>query len=237
MDALVLRASAQLESGVQFPGTRKNCFPDFKTTDRWSRRLPFARAHRLIVNAMRASGTGMMSPEPGDQSVYDDDLDDGTEASLLESSLLEEGASSRPGDRIWVGIRLRPQSQREREARDKPVWEQAPPGNCGIKYVGAARNQTAQNAWQFDRVFESKADNDEVYRDCAQSVVKASMEGFNGTGAPVHGMERLLAVSSCAADSACARWTAFVTAARYSLRSPLLQSSLMASLAAARRTR
>lgn len=128
-----------------------------------------------------ASSGGMMSPEAGDPFLDDDGLD---EASLVESSLMEETAASmRPGDRIWVGIRIRPQSDREREARDKPVWEGVQEN--GIKYSGTARNQTSKTTWQFDRVFDAKSDSDEVYRDCAQSVVKASMEGYHGTGASV----------------------------------------------------
>lgn len=118
-----------------------------------------------------------MSPDPGDPFLDDDGLD---EASLVESSLMEETPSLRPGDRIWVGIRIRPQSAREREARDKPVWEAA--ANNGVKYTGAARSGTAKTTWEFDRVFDPKADSDQVYQECAQSVVKASMEGYHGTG-------------------------------------------------------
>lgn len=179
-----------------------------------------------------------MGPEPGD-SYADDGLDEASldEANLVESSILEEAAAAgggRPGDRIWVGIRIRPQSQKEREARDKPVWEAEKTG--GIKFTGPVRNQTAKSTFQFDRVFSPSADSDEVYRDCAQSVVKASMEGFHGTGAGETPMRPPQAVHGA---RECAR-TAVMGPARAALKPsaplPPQQSSRTASLALERPT-
>nr|KYP64922.1 Kinesin-related protein 11 [Cajanus cajan] len=82
--------------------------------------------------------------------------------------------SSRSGDSISVTIRFRPLSEREYQRGDEIAWYAD-----GDKIVRNEYNPAT--AYAFDRVFGPHTNSDEVYEVAAKPVVKAAMEGVNGT--------------------------------------------------------
>ncbi|PIN26244.1 Kinesin-like protein [Handroanthus impetiginosus] len=81
---------------------------------------------------------------------------------------------SRSGDSISVTIRFRPLSEREYQRGDEIAWYAD-----GDKIV---RNEyNPMTAYGFDRVFDPNTNTQEVYEVAARPVVKAAMEGVNGT--------------------------------------------------------
>ncbi|KAK4437724.1 Kinesin-like protein KIN-7D, mitochondrial [Sesamum alatum] len=82
--------------------------------------------------------------------------------------------ASRSGDSISVTIRFRPLSEREYQRGDEIAWYAD-----GDKIV---RNEyNPMTAYAFDRVFGPNTITEEVYEVAARPVVKAAMEGINGT--------------------------------------------------------
>ncbi|KAL7583877.1 hypothetical protein Lser_V15G45707 [Lactuca serriola] len=83
---------------------------------------------------------------------------------------------SRPagGDSISVTIRFRPLSEREYQRGDEIAWYAD-----GDKLVRNEYNPATSYA--FDRVFGSFAETHEVYEVAAGPVIKAAMDGINGT--------------------------------------------------------
>lgn len=89
-------------------------------------------------------------------------------------SPVEEVDSSTPRDSISVTIRFRPLSEREYQRGDEIAWYAD-----GDKIV---RNEfNPATAYAFDKVFGPHTNSDEVYEIAAKPVVKAAMEGVNGT--------------------------------------------------------
>ncbi|KAK8316299.1 hypothetical protein V6Z12_A13G033900 [Gossypium hirsutum] len=82
--------------------------------------------------------------------------------------------ASRSGDSISVTIRFRPLNEREFQRGDEIAWYAD-----GDKIVRNEYNPAT--AYAFDRVFGSHATSQEVYEIAAKPVVKAAMEGVNGT--------------------------------------------------------
>ncbi|CAJ1973042.1 unnamed protein product [Sphenostylis stenocarpa] len=82
--------------------------------------------------------------------------------------------SSRSGDSISVTIRFRPLSEREYQRGDEIAWYAD-----GDKIVRNEYNPAT--AYAFDRVFGPHTNSEEVYEVAAKPVVKAAMEGINGT--------------------------------------------------------
>ncbi|XP_051132720.1 kinesin-like protein KIN-7D, mitochondrial [Andrographis paniculata] len=81
---------------------------------------------------------------------------------------------SKSGDSISVTIRFRPMSEREYQRGDEITWYAD-----GDKIV---RNEyNPMTAYGFDRVFGPNTNTQEVYEVAARPVVKAAMEGVNGT--------------------------------------------------------
>ncbi|KAG8368190.1 hypothetical protein BUALT_Bualt15G0019400 [Buddleja alternifolia] len=81
---------------------------------------------------------------------------------------------SRSGDSISVTIRFRPLSEREYQRGDEIAWYAD-----GEKIV---RNEyNPMTAYAFDRVFGPNTCTPEVYEVAARPVVKAAMDGVNGT--------------------------------------------------------
>ncbi|KAM1790421.1 hypothetical protein ACFX12_034486 [Malus domestica] len=78
------------------------------------------------------------------------------------------------GDSISVTIRFRPLSEREFQRGDEVTWYAD-----GDKIVRNEYNPAT--AYAFDRVFGQHANSQEVYEVAAKPVVKAAMEGVNGT--------------------------------------------------------
>ncbi|XP_042017344.1 kinesin-like protein KIN-7D, mitochondrial [Salvia splendens] len=94
----------------------------------------------------------------------------------MEEQLIGEplGSASRSGDSISVAIRFRPLSEREYQRGDEVAWYAD-----GEKTV---RNEyNPMTAYAFDKVFGSNTNTPEVYEVAARPVVKAAMDGVNGT--------------------------------------------------------
>nr|XP_009788278.1 PREDICTED: kinesin-like protein KIF3A isoform X8 [Nicotiana sylvestris] len=91
-----------------------------------------------------------------------------------EELLAEPVDMSRAGESISVTVRFRPMSEREYNKGDEIAWYAD-----GDKIV---RNEyNAATAFAFDRVFGPDTCTQEVYEIAARPVVKAAMEGVNGT--------------------------------------------------------
>ncbi|XP_010271503.1 PREDICTED: kinesin-like protein KIN-7D, mitochondrial [Nelumbo nucifera] len=82
--------------------------------------------------------------------------------------------TSRSRDSISVTVRFRPLSEREFQRGDEIAWYAD-----GDKIVRSEYNPAT--AYAFDRVFGPSANSQEVYDVAARPVVKAAMEGINGT--------------------------------------------------------
>ncbi|XP_057725410.1 kinesin-like protein KIN-7D, mitochondrial [Arachis stenosperma] len=91
-----------------------------------------------------------------------------------EELIAEPLDSSRSADSISVTIRFRPLSEREYQRGDEIAWYAD-----GDKIVRHEYNPAT--AYAFDRVFGPHANSEEVYEVAAKPVVKAAMEGVNGT--------------------------------------------------------
>ncbi|GAB4837854.1 Kinesin-like protein KIN-7D, mitochondrial [Ancistrocladus abbreviatus] len=78
------------------------------------------------------------------------------------------------GDSISVTVRFRPMNDREYQHGDEIAWY--PDGD---KIVRSEYNPAT--AYAFDKVFGQNATSEEVYEVAARPVVKAAMEGVNGT--------------------------------------------------------
>ncbi|KAL2346093.1 hypothetical protein Fmac_000093 [Flemingia macrophylla] len=91
-----------------------------------------------------------------------------------EDLIAEPLDSSRSADSISVTIRFRPLSEREYQRGDEIAWYAD-----GDKIVRNEYNPAS--AYAFDRVFGPHTNSDEVYEVAAKPVVKAAMEGVNGT--------------------------------------------------------
>ncbi|VVA30437.1 PREDICTED: kinesin [Prunus dulcis] len=91
-----------------------------------------------------------------------------------EELLAEMLEAPRGGDSISVTIRFRPLSEREFQRGDEITWYAD-----GDKIVRNEYNPAT--AYAFDRVFGQHANSQEVYEVAAKPVVKAAMEGVNGT--------------------------------------------------------
>ncbi|XP_051135073.1 kinesin-like protein KIN-7D, mitochondrial isoform X1 [Andrographis paniculata] len=93
-----------------------------------------------------------------------------------EDQLVAEPMDEAPrsGDSISVTIRFRPMSDREYHRGDEIAWYAD-----GDKIV---RNEyNPMTAYAFDRVFGPDTNTEEVYEVAARPVVKAAMDGINGT--------------------------------------------------------
>ncbi|MED6204315.1 Kinesin-like protein KIN-7M, chloroplastic, partial [Stylosanthes scabra] len=91
-----------------------------------------------------------------------------------EELIAEPVDSSRSADSISVTIRFRPLSEREYQRGDEIAWYAD-----GDKIVRNEYNPAT--AYAFDRVFGPHTNSEEVYEVAAKPVVKAAMEGVNGT--------------------------------------------------------
>ncbi|KAK7404406.1 hypothetical protein VNO78_05282 [Psophocarpus tetragonolobus] len=92
----------------------------------------------------------------------------------MDEVITEPVDSSRARDSISVTIRFRPLSEREYQRGDDIAWYAD-----GDKIVRNEYNPAT--AYAFDRVFGPHTNSDEVYEVAAKPVVKAAMEGVNGT--------------------------------------------------------
>ncbi|KAK6776164.1 hypothetical protein RDI58_027165 [Solanum bulbocastanum] len=81
---------------------------------------------------------------------------------------------SRSGESISVTVRFRPMSEREYQKGDESAWYAD-----GDKIVRNEYNPAT--AYAFDKVFGPDTSTQDVYEVAARPVVKAAMEGINGT--------------------------------------------------------
>lgn len=93
---------------------------------------------------------------------------------MADELLAEPVDTSRSGDSISVTIRFRPMSEREYQRGDEIAWYAD-----GDKIVRNEYNPAT--AYAFDRVFGPNTSTQDVYEVAARPVVKAAMEGVNGT--------------------------------------------------------
>ncbi|PON99874.1 Kinesin-like protein [Trema orientale] len=91
-----------------------------------------------------------------------------------EELIAEPLDAPRSGDSISVTIRFRPLSEREFQKGDEIAWYAD-----GDKIVRNEYNPAT--AYAFDKVFGPHTNSQEVYEVAAKPVVKAAMEGVNGT--------------------------------------------------------
>ncbi|GLT30633.1 hypothetical protein SLA2020_054240 [Shorea laevis] len=91
-----------------------------------------------------------------------------------EELIAEPAEAPRTSDSISVTIRFRPMNEREFQRGDEVAWYAD-----GDKIVRNEYNPAT--AYAFDRVFGPPAISQEVYEVAGRPVVKAAMEGVNGT--------------------------------------------------------
>ncbi|XP_015892553.3 kinesin-like protein KIN-7D, mitochondrial [Ziziphus jujuba] len=91
-----------------------------------------------------------------------------------EELMLEPLDTSRSGDSISVTIRFRPLSDREYQRGDEIAWY--PDGDKIVR-----NEYNPATAYAFDKVFGQHTNSQDVYEVAAKPVVKAAMEGVNGT--------------------------------------------------------
>ena len=113
-------------------------------------------------------------------------------------SEVSEGGSAEQA--IWVGVRIRPPSDKERHAREAQVWDvseddrelrltsptgptaHASPQNAASPGKDSANAKSSQRTrYTADRVFGPEAANDEVYAQAARDIVRGALRGVNGT--------------------------------------------------------
>ncbi|MCE0480849.1 NADH-ubiquinone oxidoreductase chain 1, partial [Datura stramonium] len=91
-----------------------------------------------------------------------------------EELITEPVDMSRSGESISVTVRFRPLSEREYQKGDEIAWFADGDRTVRNEYNPAT-------AYAFDRVFGPDSSTQEVYEVAARPVVKAAMEGINGT--------------------------------------------------------
>ncbi|XP_043712622.1 kinesin-like protein KIN-7D, mitochondrial isoform X2 [Telopea speciosissima] len=135
------------------------------------------------TSSFYSSGSGFttrsMTPSRGpSDSMYPSSIGYGsrTPAGCASADELigEPVDTSRSGDSISVTVRFRPMSEREFQRGDEIAWYAD-----GDKIVRSEYNPAT--AYAFDRVFGPDTTSQQVYDVAARPVVKAAMEGVNGT--------------------------------------------------------
>ncbi|MED6181339.1 Kinesin-like protein KIN-7D, mitochondrial [Stylosanthes scabra] len=124
------------------------------------------------------AGLGGRSATPShglsESNYYDAMCHSPVEFGMEDESIAEPLESSSSRDSISVTIRFRPLSEREYQRGDEIAWYAD-----GDKIV---RNEYhPATAYAFDRVFGPHTSTDEVYEVAAKPVVRAAMDGVNGT--------------------------------------------------------
>ncbi|KAL3350788.1 hypothetical protein AABB24_023289 [Solanum stoloniferum] len=139
------------------------------------------RSSSSTATSILGSGTGVSSKSvtPGrnrSNSEYSRGYGNRTPVSYqsTEELIAEPVDMSRAGESISVTVRFRPLSEREYNKGDEIVWY--PDGDKIVR-----NEYNAATAFAFDRVFGPDTCTQEVYEVAARPVVKAAMEGINGT--------------------------------------------------------
>ncbi|KAH0643318.1 hypothetical protein KY290_034928 [Solanum tuberosum] len=139
------------------------------------------RSSSSTATSFLGSGTGASSKSvtPGrnrSNSEYSRGYGNRTPVSYqsTEELIAEPVDMSRAGESISVTVRFRPLSEREYNKGDEIAWY--PDGDKIVR-----NEYNAATAFAFDRVFGPDTCTQEVYEVSARPVVKAAMEGINGT--------------------------------------------------------
>eukprot|EP00898_Chlorokybus_atmophyticus_P000674 jgi/Chlat1/1607/Chrsp125S01868 len=82
-------------------------------------------------------------------------------------------ATGKPGENIFVSVRFRPLSDRERMRGEYEVWR--PEGENGVTSIDGG------GSYAYDRVFHAETSTDRVYDVAALDVIWGAMDGLNGT--------------------------------------------------------
>ncbi|KAJ3016780.1 NADH-ubiquinone oxidoreductase chain 1 [Thoreauomyces humboldtii] len=97
----------------------------------------------------------------------------------MGSSISSSGVA--PADACHVTVRMRPLTYVEESSGNPAVWEIDDRVNrVALSFDFAERNRKPATEYFFDAV-QVGSDNKDLYEDSAKSVVRASMEGINGT--------------------------------------------------------
>ncbi|XP_055815650.1 kinesin-like protein KIN-7D, mitochondrial isoform X2 [Solanum dulcamara] len=139
------------------------------------------RSSSSTATSFLGSGNGLSSKSatPGrnrSNSEYSRGYGNRTPVSYqsTEELIAEPVDMSRAGESISVTVRFRPLSEREYNKGDEIAWY--PDGDKIVR-----NEYNAATAFAFDRVFGPDTCTQEVYEVAARPVVKAAMEGINGT--------------------------------------------------------
>ena len=131
-------------------------------------------------------------------------MEDINECREFREDLQKSPAAGSPvdaeGQEIWVGVRIRPPSDKELQARELQVWDvsederelrltvaagpvaHASPQNATSPGKESASAKSGQRTrYTADRVFGPQAANDEVYARAARDIVRGALRGVNGT--------------------------------------------------------
>lgn len=80
-------------------------------------------------------------------------------------------------ERIWVAVRIRPLQELEQLAHERVAWKAA--NDTTLEFVDEERGSQFSGTYQYDRVFPETSTSYEVYAAATQSLVHASMQGYN----------------------------------------------------------
>ena len=131
-------------------------------------------------------------------------MEDINECREFRKDLQKSPAAGSPedaeGQEIWVGVRIRPPSDKERQARELQVWDMSederelrltvaagPVAHASPKDATSPGKESAsaksgqRTRYTADRVFGPQAANDEVYARAARDIVRGALRGVNGT--------------------------------------------------------
>jgi centromeric protein E len=99
-------------------------------------------------------------------------------------SSVAAAAAAAKKERVWVGVRIRPQLEPELLARERTAWRAV--RSDTLQYLGGGgdpeRAPGQQGAaYTYSRVFPETASSDDVYADTAAGLLAAAVRGYNGT--------------------------------------------------------
>ncbi|KAF6160532.1 hypothetical protein GIB67_019472 [Kingdonia uniflora] len=120
-----------------------------------------------------ARSTTTPSRSYSDSMYFDSNENEGLADELVNGEVIDD-APPKAGDGIAVTVRFRPLSEREVQRGDEISWYPDDDNTVRCEYNPAA-------AYGFDRVFGPSTTSQMVYDVAARPVIKAAMEGINGT--------------------------------------------------------
>ncbi|KAK9136268.1 hypothetical protein Syun_015598 [Stephania yunnanensis] len=160
-------SSSSLSSSSSFVISRSIQRPSSSSTS--------SSAPASVSSCFRESGARSMTPSHcRSNGLMYQASNASVEMDLADETTGESFDAPKLGDSISVCVRFRPLSEREFLRGDEIAWYAD-----GDKVVRSEYNPAT--AYAFDRVFGPSTTSDTVYDTAASPVIKASMEGVNGT--------------------------------------------------------